>query len=468
MLRFPITARLLSLLALFVTQSLFAASPSRPNIIWIVGEDTGPELGCYGDSQAITPNLDRLAAQGARFTRCFTHNPACAPSRHGLITGQYPIKTGAHHMRSTVLHPPVTFTKLLRDAGYFVAWPNKTDFNFQDPPDFADTREDWLQSEKPPQQPFFAYVNLFVTHESQVWKDGSKFAANTARLKPEQRHDPAKMRLPPFWPDAPDVRRELANYYDLCTALDYSVGDVMSWLDRMGLAENTVVLFFGDHGRGMARFKSWCYDSGAHVPLLVRWPGKIPAASVREDLVALVDLPATMLALGGVPRPAEFDGQVFLGSETATSRRYVYAHRDYMGEAYDRIRSVRDTRWHYLRNFEPQIPYAQRRAYMERGRTMQVWREWYAAGKLNPAQALFFAPSKPREELYDTEADPHELRNLNADPAHSAKLAELRTACDEWLRATKDLGALSVEEMVSRGIIAPRDSISEGRRKAAK
>jgi uncharacterized sulfatase len=465
----PSLVRLLLLPVFFLaTFRLSAATPDRPNIIWIVGEDMGPELGCYGDPQGITPNLDKLAAQGARFTRCFTHAPVCAPSRHGLITGQYPIKTGGQHMRSTVLHPPVTFTKLLRDAGYYVAWPKKTDFNFKDPANFADTRDEWLEKDKPPQQPFFGYVNLFVTHESQVRNDGNKFADNTSRLKPEQRHDPAKIKLPPFWPDAPEVRREVANYYDLCTAVDYSVGDVLAWLDRAGLAENTVVVFFGDHGRGMPRHKRWCYDSGTHVPLIVRWPGKIPAGSVREDLVAFLDLSATMLALGGVPRPAEFDGQVFLGPETAPARKYVYAHRDYMDEVYDRIRSVRDKRWHYLRNFAPELPYAQRIDYMERGKTMQVWREANAAGKLNAAQALFFAPTKPKEELYDTDADPHEIHNLAADPSHSAKLTELRNACDEWLKKTKDLGALSVEEMVSRGIIAPRDPKYEERRKAAK
>jgi uncharacterized sulfatase len=460
-------ARVIARLArCFSTPTLFAASPSRPNIIWIVGEDTGPELGCYGDPQATTPNLDQLATQGARYTRCFTHAPVCAPSRHGLITGQYPIKTGAQHMRSTVLHPPVTFTKLLRDAGYFVLWPRKTDFNFEDPADFADTRQDWLKNEKPPQQPFFAYLNLLATHESQVWDGSEKFAERTKHLTPEQRHDPARMQLPPFWPDAPEVRRELANYYDLCTAIDHSVGNVMSWLDRMGLTENTVVIFFGDHGRGMPRYKRWCYDTGTHVPLLVRWPGQISAGSVRQELVEFVDLPATMLALGGVPRPADFDGQVFLGPETAPPRKFVHAHRDYMDEAYDRIRSVRDTRWRYVRNFAPEIPYAQRQAYLEIGKTMQAWRAAYATGKLNPVQSLFFTPTKPKEELYDTEADPYELHNVAADPAHAAKLAELRTECDEWLKKTDDKGALPVNEMISRGIIAPLPPSYEERLKS--
>jgi N-sulfoglucosamine sulfohydrolase len=360
-------------------------------------------------------------------------------------------------MRSTLVKPPVTFTKLLRDAGYHVAWPGKTDFNFKEPKEFADSREQWWTKEQPLPQPFFAYANFSVSHESQVRNDGSRFAANTARLTPEQRHDPAKMLLPPFWPDAPEVRREVANYYDLVTAVDHHAGDVLAWLDRHGLAENTVVLFFGDHGRGMPRYKRWVHDTGTHVPLLARWPGKVAPGSVREDLVEFVDLPATMLALGGVAVPPSFDGQIFLGEAKSPARRYVHAHRDYMDETFDRIRSVRDTRWRYIRNFHPELPYAQRNDYMEIGRTMQAWRRWHAEGKLNPIQSLFFAATKPAEELYDTESDPYEIRNVAADPQHADKLAELRTACDAWLTRTNDMGAIPADELIRRGIIAERD-----------
>ncbi|MGI8603633.1 MAG: sulfatase family protein [Verrucomicrobiales bacterium] len=440
-----------------------AMGAERPNIVWIVGEDMGPELGCYGDAQAVTPNMDRLAKQGARFTRCFTHAAVCAPSRHGLITGRYPIATGAHHMRSTLVNSLVTFTKLLRDAGYFVAWPGKTDFNFKEPPDFADARVNWLKA-RPPRQPFFAYINFTQSHESQVRNDGDKYGAHTRRLAADQRHNPAKMELPPFWPDTPVVRRELANYYDLVTSVDYDVGDVQKYLEDHGLVQNTVVFLFGDHGRGMPRFKRWCYDTGSHVPLIVRWPGKIEPASVREDLVAFVDLPATVLALAGVGVPKSFDGQVFLGPKAGPERKYVFAHRDFMDETFDRIRSVRDRRFHYLRNFHPELPYAQKIEYMERGKTMQVWREWHASGKLDPAQSAFFAARKPAEELYDTANDPFELHNLAADPNHAAKLAELRSACDEWLTETKDLGAIPVDELIGGGVIAPRDPAYEKRR----
>jgi uncharacterized sulfatase len=444
-----------TLLAFFLLATA-ALGAERPNIVWLVGEDMGPELGCYGDPQARTPVMDRLAAEGARFTRCFTHSPVCAPSRHGLITGQYPIKTGAHHMRSTLVKPPETFTKRLREAGYHVAWPGKTDFNFQHPKSFADSTADWWKEDAPLPEPFFAYANFTASHESQVRNDNGAAAKRLRTLPEEQRHDLAQMALPPFWPDTPEVRTEVARYYDLVSYVDGEMGQALAWLEKHGLAKNTVVICFGDHGRGMPRFKRWCYDTGTHVPLIVRWPGVIAPGTVREDLVGFVDLPATALALAGVPVPADFDGQVFLPG-AKVPRKYAYAARDFMDETYDRIRSVRDTRWHYLRNYAPERPYAQKIAYMEIGQTMQAWRREHAAGRLNPVQALFFAPTKPAEELYDTENDPWEVKNLAGEPAHAAKLAELRAACDAWVASTNDLGAVPVEELIARKIITPRN-----------
>jgi uncharacterized sulfatase len=454
------------LLFLFLAISLNAAE--RPNIIWIVGEDMGPELGSYGDAQAITPNMDRLAKEGTRFTKCFTHAPVCAPSRSGLITGRYPISIGTQHMRSRLVEPPVTFTKRLQDAGYHVSWPGKTDFNFAEPKDFATSRTPWHKGGPLP-QPFFAYVNFTQSHESQVRNDANKYAANTKRLTPEQRHDPAKMSLPPFWPDAPMVREELARYYDLVTSVDYDVGDVLAWIDKNGLAENTVVFMTGDHGRGMARYKRWVYDSGTHVPLIVRWPGKVKAGAVREDLVEFLDFPATALSLATGKVPEDLEGRAMLtdkGEAPAEPRKYVHAHRDYMDETLDRIRSVRDGRYRYVRNFMPELPYAQRIAYMEIGGTTQAWREWNAVGKLNDVQKLFFADKKPAEELYDCAADPFETKNLVEDPAQSSKLAELRTEMDRWLKATNDFaGRMTAEEMVAKGIILPRDGKYEARKK---
>ncbi|MFM1770152.1 MAG: Choline-sulfatase [Verrucomicrobiota bacterium] len=434
----------------------------RPNVVWIVAEDFSPSLGCYGDSYARTPRLDQFAAEGARFTRCFTHAPVCAPSRSGLITGRYPTSMGSHHMRSQLLRPPPTFTSLLRQAGYTVHWPGKTDFNFAVPRDAFDSTSNWLKR-LPRERPFFAYINFNVTHEGQVRQGEAAFRRDTERLKPEQRHEPARAVLPPYYPDVPEVRRDWARYYDLGTAMDYLAADVLEALDRGGLASNTVVFFFGDHGRGLPRGKRWLYDSGIHVPLLVRWPGRIPAGSVREDLVCFLDFAPTLLSLAGAPVPAELPGRVILGPRTGPEPAYLFGARDRMDEAPDRIRYVRDRRYKYLRNFEPERPYAQRIDYMEQMPTMQAWREAFAAGRLSGSSALFFAARKPAEELYDVETDPHEVRNLAGDPAQAGRLQAMRAALDDWIRRTGDLGAVPERELVERGMVA--DKLTEYERR---
>jgi len=436
-----------------------AEPPKRPNLVWIFGEDMGPELACYGDANAITPNMDRLASEGVRFTRCFTHAPVCAPSRSGLITGRYPTSIGTHHMRSTLLKPPPLFTDYLRNAGYLIAWPTKTefgktDFNFNVPAKAFDIQTDWAR--QMPRQPFFGFYNILTSHESRIRSPARKLAEDTARLKPGERRDPAKMKLPAYYPDTPEVRRDLANYYDLVTAVDYQVGVVLEALEKAGVADNTIVLLTGDHGRGLPRSKRWVYNQGIHVPLIVRWPGHIKPGTVREDLVCFLDFAPTMLAVAGVDVPKEMQGQVIVGPKTAPERRFVFAARDRMDETYDRIRSVRDKRFQYIRNFHPELPYAQRIAYMELMPTMRIWRQLNAEGKLNVVQKQFFAPTKPREELYDVEADPDEVNNLAEDSRHQDKLKELRAALDDWMAETKDLGAVPEKELIKQGLVADR------------
>ena len=441
----------------------------QPNIVWLVLDDAGANLGVYGDPQAVTPNMDRLAREGARFTRAFANAPVCAPSRSSLVTGMYATTTGAHHMRSKLVNPPETFMSLLRKAGYYVAWPGKGDVNFDPadpkeplplalPPGSYDSRADWLAA-APPKRPFFAYLNLGVTHEGQIRGDAATHAKNTARLKPEERHDPAKMRVPAYWPDAPEVRKDLAQYYDLMTAADYQVGDALAWLGKHGLAENTVVFLFADHGRGLPREKRWAYDSGIRVPLVVRWPGHVKPGTVRDDLVALIDLAPTLLTVAGAGVPDRMQGQVILGDRRAKGREYVFSTRDRMDDAPDRIRSVRGRRYHYLRNFHPELPYAQRIAYNEVGPTMRAWRRLQEEGKLTGPPALFFAPTKPREELYDTQTDPDEVRNLAADPRYRKVLARMRGELDGWIKDTKDMGEIPEEELIKRGVV--RDMLKE-------
>jgi N-sulfoglucosamine sulfohydrolase len=320
----------------------------------------------------------------------------------------------------------------------------------------ADTSQNWMTKGQL-KEPFFAYINFNVTHESQIRVPRPKYEANTTRLKPTERRDPAKVTLPPYYPDAPEVRKDIATYHENVTAVDYQVGDVLKWLDEKKLADNTVVFFFGDHGWGMSRGKRWLYDSGLRAPLLVRWPGTIKPGTVREDLVAFVDFAPTVLSIAGVKPPERMQGRVFLGDQP-TQRKYVFAARDRMDETFDRIRAVRDRRYKYLRNYYPELPYAQHILYMNEMPTMRVWRKHAADGKLTGPQALFFAPTKSREELYDCEIDPHEVHNLAADPAHADKLRELSGVLDQWVKDTKDLGAVPETELIRRGLVEDRIS----------
>ncbi len=430
-----------------------AQSRERPNILWITCEDMSPDLGCYGDAYSRSPNIDRLAAQGARFTRSFSVCGVCAPSRSAIITGMYPSTIGTHHMRSQGVPPPYVrcFPQYLRAAGYYCANNVKTDYNFDSPLtawDESSRRAHWRGRAKG--QPFFAVFNHTVTHESQIRGDPEDFARNLRALRPEDRHDPARAALPPYYPDSPVVRRDWANYYDLITALDYQVAGLLRQLDDDGLAENTVVFFFSDHGRGLPRAKRWIYDSGIHTPLLVRWPGRIRPGEVREDLVSFLDLAPTLLSIAGVELPGHLQGRPFLGERAAPPREHIFAVRDRMDETYDMMRAVRDRRYKYIRNFQHAKPYVQYIDYMEQMPAMREMRRLNKEGKLEGPQKLFFRPEKPEDELYDTAADPHEIANLAASPEHQTTLRRLRGVLEKWMKDTGDLGLIPEDQLNER------------------
>ena len=452
----PVTLTLLACLLLFAGAWLNrgkAHPPTRPNILWITTEDMSPDLGCYGDSEARTPNLDRFASEGARFSNAFSISGVCAPSRSALITGMYPTSIGTHHMRSQGVPPPDVkcFTEYLRAAGYYCSNNVKTDYNF-DPPltawDESSRKAHWRGRAEG--QPFFSVINFTVTHESRIRAEPERFARLTAALTPEDRHDPAKAQLPPYYPDDPIVRRDWANYYDLITAMDYKVGELLAQLEEDGLADNTIVFFYGDHGRGLPRAKRWVYDSGMRVPLMIRWQGKIKPGTVRDDLVSFVDFGATVLSLAGVKIPSYIQGQAFLGEQAAPPRDYVYAARDRMDETYDIIRAVRDKKYKYIRNFEPGKPYVQFIWYMEQMPTMQVMREYNKFGKLKGPEKLHFLPTKPVEELYDVTVDPHEVNNLADSPDHQDVMKRMRAALENWMKDTGDLGLIPEDELKER------------------
>jgi uncharacterized sulfatase len=444
-----IVAAIGSLGSMGAVQPAVAQTAARPNILWITCEDMSADLGCYGDKYARSPNLDRLATESVRYTHCFTHIGVCAPSRSGIITGMYPPAIGSHHMRSSTVLPIGVrcFPAYLREAGYYTTNNSKTDYNFSAPKDTWDESSGKAHYKNRPEgKPFFAVFNLTVTHESQIRAPEKAYEKNTARLTADQRHDAAKAVLPPYYPDTPVVRKDWARYHDNITAMDYQVADLLKELDEAGLADDTIVFFYSDHGRGLPRGKRWLYDSSVHVPLLVRYPEKFrpdgwkPGAT-NDELVAFVDLAPTVLSIAGIQVPKIMQGRPFLGGQKPDEpRKHVYGCRDRMDERTDMSRSVRDKEFKYIRNYQWWKPYVQHLNYAEDMPTMQELRRLKAEGKLNKAQAAFMADRKPIEELYDLTKDPHEINNLAADPAHQETLQRLRKQHEAWTNFILDTG----------------------------
>ncbi len=461
----------LLLTALPVGQALAEESAARPNILWITCEDISPNLGCYGDPDAVTPTLDRLAARGVRYDRAFAAAPVCAPTRSTLIAGVFATSLGSQHMRSQAQLPEwfSPWTADLRHAGYYCSNNVKEDYNFKKPAgtwDESSRTAHWRK--RKPGQPFFSVFNYTITHESQIRVPDAIWKKNTARLKPEQFHDPAKMHVPPYHPDTPVVRRDWARYHDNITALDYLVADRLAELAKDGLTDDTIVFFFGDHGAGLPRGKRFLYDSGLRVPLLIavpkKWekyaPGKPGTATDR--LVSFIDIGPSILSLAGVAIPKHLQGLAFLGDKAVAPRTVIHAFRDRMDERTDCSRAVRDDRYKYIRNFMPWHPWADEISYMNEMPTMQEFRRLAAAGKLTADAAKFMAPTKPAEELYDTKADPWELHNLADSKEHRADLDRLRKTLTDGMRERLDLGLLCEAEMHRRAERAAPYAVARG------
>jgi arylsulfatase A-like enzyme len=448
------------------TQAPAAAprGPARPNIVWISNEDMSPRLGAYGDTLARTPALDRLAKQSIRYTRAFTTAPVCAPSRAAIITGMYQNAIGAQHMRTTtdtvtelpgpyLAVPPFyvkAFPEYLRAAGYYTTNRAKTDYQFGVPFTIWDEvgAEAHWRNRADKTQPFFSVFNLEVTHESQL------FANSAARKAKTQVTDPKEVTLPPYYPDTPLVRENIAQLYDNIATMDRQVGALLQQLEEDGLAENTIVIYWSDHGDGIPRSKRSLYDSGLHVPLMIRLPKSMPLGtapgSVVNDLVSFIDLAPTVLAMAGVTIPVHLQGRPLLGPKAGPAPQYVFAARDRMDIEYDMIRSARDSRYLYIRNFQPELPYAGHVVYRNQSGIMQEWLRLQAEGKLAGDAAVWMRNTRPAEELYDTQADPHQLRNLADQAAHRPALQRLRTAVTEWMARIGDQGLINEAEMIDR------------------
>ncbi len=434
----------LALLAMPGAASRMEAKP--PNILWLSIEDTGQQVAPY-DPYARTPNIARLAREGVTFLEAYSHSPVCAPTRSGIITGMYPTAIGTHHMRSSMVPPPHVraFPEYLRELGYYTTNNRKTDYNFPVPLtawDDSSATAHW-KNRSDPDQPFFAVFNFGTSHEGSVRRQHAARATDPDKAI----HNARRLPLPPYYPDTPKVREAWAAYYDAVTHTDRTIGEMLEELDEAGLADETLVVFWGDHGVGLARGKRWIYDSGLKVPLIMRWPSRIKPGSVRADFVQFLDLAPTMIAVGGGEPPRHLHGRVILGEDQGPEPEYLYHGRDRMDERYDMIRGVRDHRHLYVRNFESHRPWVQFMRTPSQGPIYQELGRLKAAGELDPLAAPFMAATKPYEELYDVVADPHQVHNLAADKRYGAVLARFRDELIGWMRRTNDQGLVPEPEL---------------------
>lgn len=435
-------------LAILLPAAALAAEP-RLNFLWLLAEDTGPSAySCYGEQKAAaTPVIDALAREGVRYNRFFTTAPVCSPSRSAFNTGMYATTIGAHNHRTPEKkNLPAGVRPLnewLEDAGYYTAnirqlpadlgfkGQGKVDWNFLTArPPFPNDKWDDLKSH----QPFYAQINFQETHRNF---QGAKAT------------DPATVVLPPYYPDHPIVRADYAAYLDAAKNLDIKVAKILALLERDGLADNTVVIFMGDNGEAHIRGKQFCYEEGLRVPMIVRWPKKLPApahyraGTTDNRLLEAIDVAPTLLSFAGVPLPEKMQGKPFLGPAVGAPKTYVFGARDRCDETAMRLRTVRDARYRYIRTFTPEVPFFSPNAY--KSKQYPAWdlvQELAKQNKLTPVQAVLAAPTQPAEQLFDLVEDPHEIRNLVAStkPEHTAALARLRTELESWITRTDDQG----------------------------
>ena len=446
---------LIAILALLLLSVSSVYATQRPNILWIVAEDMSPTLGCYGDAFAITPHIDQLSDEGVLYLNAFATAPVCSPSRSCLINGLYAPSQGTHHMRSAFPIPKKMsgFPSLLRSAGYFTSNNVKTDYNSGNYQEI--TRASWDASsdtahwrDRKKGQPFFCVFNLMTSHQSRtmVWPHEKFLSEVQNKLTESEIHDPAKVCLPPYYPDTPVVRKTVARFYDCVTAMDKQVGALLKQLEDDGLAEDTIVFFYSDHGSGMPRHKRALLDSGMHVPLIVRFPKKFQDLAPGKPgtktarLVSFDDFGPTALNLANVDVPDYMDGKSYLGSRQDKPREFVYGHRDRVDEVHDLARCVRDNRYLYIRNFMPHLSYNQRTFWPDLG---EIRHEFYRLAnpvKMTAPQWHFAGPSRPLEELYDRQSDPLNLHNLAGSNAHRDVQVKMRDELFRHIRDSRDLG----------------------------
>jgi len=423
-----------------------------PNILWLTSEDNSPFLGCYGDEFATTPNLDKLASEGFLYTHAYANAPVCAPARNTIITGIYATSGGNHNMRShySKSEKIKTYPEYLREAGYFCTNNSKTDYNTNS----IKPNEIWDESGKeahyknrPNEKPFFAIFNSTISHESSIfkWKPNEKL-----------RHSPEEVFIPPYHPKTDEMKHDWAQYYDKVEDMDSWIGKKLQELEDSGLAENTIVFYYGDHGGVLARSKRYVYETGTRVPFIVRIPEKykhlFPENNIGSEvnrLISFVDLVPTLLSIADITIPEYLQGNAFLGDQKSDDPQYAFMFRGRMDERNDMSRAVRDKKYRYIKNYMPHRIYAQHLEYLWRAPSIVSWEKAWINGECNEVQSIFWN-TKPTEELYDTENDPWEVNNLANDPEYNNILARMRKANKDWITEFKDAGFIPEADLVDR------------------
>ena len=453
------------LVCLSAVESYAAEKSDRPNIVWISLEDITPMMGCYGNKYARTPVFDSLAAQGIRYTKAHSVAPVCSTSRSSIITGLYPSSLGTHHHRSNVGRPPA-FVKMLPnlmgEAGYYTSNNAKKDYNISGDRWYESSRRAHWRNRPDKKKPFFSVFNFGNCHSS-ITKISEDVIVQKRlnKLKPDDFHDPAKAPIPPYHPDVPEFRKAWSRYYDSVTQVDYMAGDIIAQLKEDGHWDSTIVVW-ADHGVGMPRGKHNAWEQGTHVPLIVRFPEKFkhlaPAkpGSVIDGLVSLMDLGPSVLAMAGLETPGWMQGKPLLCRKPDASARdiqyrdYLIGMRDRLDSRYEMVRSIRDKRFRYQRNFYPHLPYKPHEDFEFNAPVLKKWVALAKDGKLTGPQAMMNLRFKPIEELYDSQNDPHMINNVIDDPQYANVVKKMRKRLRDWMLESRDLGLLDETETLQR------------------
>ena len=460
------------ILVFFLTYSCSKNSQKPLNVVWISCEDMGPILGSYGNDIIKTPNLDKLASEGVRYTNAYSTVGVCAPSRFSIITGMYPARLGAHNMRTGDYHnyktpeevshrknigvidkegknipeyevvPPThvkPFTEILRTKGYYCANNFKCDYQFNAPFTAWDEVSSTVSyRDAPEDKPFFYVWNTLLTHESRIWERSNQ----PLTVNPED------IIIPSYFPDIPEVRNDIARKYSNIEAMDKKVGELMNQLEEDGMLDNTIIMFWSDHGGNLLRQKRAVGNSGLNVPLIIRYPNKMDAGKVDERIVSLMDLGPTVLSLLNIEPPKHYDGKAIAGPYEDDPREYAFGTADRFDESTDMQRSVLDGRYVYVKNFLPELPLIYRNKYRERITMNSKLIQMDSFNMLEGDAAYIFMKTKPAEEFYDLANDPYEVHNIIDNPKYSKRINDFRAALENWQKEINDQGFIAENKLV--------------------